>query len=195
MAGRARLGPDERGQRHRQRGEHHRVRSADHVQQRHHGQARPRAAHQVGAIQQADARRLAGEDYGKGQAGQKERNGGDQVDQRQAQKAGAAQLQRDGNVQHDDQRDNDGDGVERGDGRGERARGPARQPLAAYMGEDAAGAKPEQGYRDRQKREVIEEDDRKQAGERQLQQQAAQAHDKDAGQQRTRALRLPHVDR
>ena len=65
----------------------------------------------------------------------------------------------------------------------ERARAQTCQPALEQVGEHASRAQSEQRNRNREKREVIEEDDGKQARQRQFQQQGGEAGEREARQQ------------
>ena len=59
-----------------------------------------------------------------------------------------------------------------------------RQAIFQQISEHSAGAQPQQRNRNRKKREVVEQHDRKQSGERQLQQQRRKTGEPQAREQR-----------
>ena len=98
------------------------VRPSDPIQQRDDCQASQRSATQVGAVESRDPAGLARENDCEKKSGEKEGNGGSQVERRQPSEVCPGNLQRDRNVQNDLQHTNDDYRIRHAQSRGERAR-------------------------------------------------------------------------
>ncbi len=175
-------GPDHSRCRHADSREEYGVRSTQPVEQRDNGQASQRASRQVGGIKRGNVFGLARKNHGEFQAGDKERNGGRQVNRGEAKKIRGRDFQRDRSAQHDDQHDRHNQRVDRAQPRDQGTGLESRQAFLPQVGKHASGAQAEQGNRNRQKCEVVEQHHGKQPGERQFKKQGGKAAERDAGQ-------------
>ena len=127
--------------------------------------------------------RLAREYDREQESGQEEGDGCGQVERSQAPEICPGNLQRDRNMQDDLEHHQHDHGIHHAQQRGERARGYVREPGFQQVGEHAAGAQSEQGNRNREKGEVVEQHDGKQPGQRQFQQHCGETGEREARQQ------------
>ena len=94
-------------------GKQHCVRSADPVEQRYHGEAGCSASRQVRAIDSGDVPAFTREYEREQEASEKERDGGREVERCEFAEVSPGEFQRDGDVQHDFQHDENGHRIDR----------------------------------------------------------------------------------
>ena len=112
---------------------------------------------------------------GEFQSGDKEGNGRSQVDRGEPKEIRLRNIERDRNAQHDHQHDRNDQRVDRAEPGDQGARLEPRQLVLPQVREYASGAETEQGNRNRQKCEVVEQHHGKQPGQRQFKQQRGKA--------------------
>ena len=105
--------PDGSRDRHADAGEKHGVGATQPVEQRDDGQASQRAPRQIGGVERGNVFGLACKNNREFQPGNKERNGGSQVNRGEAKKIRGRDFQRDRSAQHDHQHDRHDQCVER----------------------------------------------------------------------------------
>src|SRR5207247_1046555 len=109
-----------------------------------------------------------------------ERQRGERVDREHQRQVVRRVIQADAEADEPEQGDDRAAGVDHRFGGEERVGGPALEARAGYVGEHAAGTDAEQRNRDREEREVVIHDDRKDAGERELGHQERSGHERAA---------------
>ena len=145
-------------------------------------QAACRRSHEIGRVYRVYLRRQPGDGERDDETAGEERQRGERVDREHQRQVVRRVIQADAEADEPEQGDDRAAGVDHRFGGEERVGGPALEARAGYVGEHAAGTDAEQRNRDREEREMVIHDDRKDAGERELGHQERSGHERDAGE-------------